>query len=172
MKRPINSWNGYNAAQQYVQESVEAISDEQLEQTMQTNVFSQFYLIRAAVPHLKPNSSIILTTSVVAYQGLPTIVDYAATKGAQVAMIYSLSAQLAEKHIRVNGVAPGPIWTPLIPSSFAAEKVASFGSDTPMKRAGQPYEVAPAYVFLASEADASYITGQVIHVNGGRITNG
>jgi NAD(P)-dependent dehydrogenase (short-subunit alcohol dehydrogenase family) len=161
-----------NAAQQHVQKTVETISDEQLDTTMRVNLFSQFYLIRAALPHLKAGSSIILTTSVVAYQGLPTIVDYAATKGAQVAMIYSLSTQLAERQIRVNGVAPGPIWTPLIPSSFDPQKVAEFGSDTPMKRAGQPCEVAPAYVFLASEADASYISGQVIHVNGGRITGG
>jgi NAD(P)-dependent dehydrogenase (short-subunit alcohol dehydrogenase family) len=160
-----------NAAEQHPQESIEDISSEQLERTFKTNIFSFFYLVQAALPHLKEGSSIINTTSVTAYRGSPKLLDYSATKGAIVAFTRSLSTSLVEKGIRVNAVAPGPIWTPLIPSTFPKDKVATFGSDVPMKRAGEPREVAPCYVFLASE-DASYITGQVLHPNGGEVING
>ncbi len=160
-----------NAAEQHEQTSIIDISQEQLVKTFKTNFFGTFYMTKAAVPHLKEGSSILVTTSVTAYKGNETLLDYSCTKGAQVAFIRSLSAQLANKNIRVNGVAPGPIWTPLIPASFDEDKVQSFGADVPMKRAGQPVEVAQAYVFLASEG-ASYITGQVIHVNGGTVVNG
>ncbi len=160
-----------NAAEQHEQASIVDISKEQLIKTFNTNFFGTFYMTKAAVPHLKEGSSILVTTSVTAYMGNATLLDYSCTKGAQVTFIRSLSAQLAEKKIRVNGVAPGPIWTPLIPASFEPEKVKTFGADVPMKRAGQPVEVAQAYVFLASEG-ASYITGQVIHVNGGTVLNG
>jgi NAD(P)-dependent dehydrogenase (short-subunit alcohol dehydrogenase family) len=128
-------------------------------------------MTKAALPHLKKGSAIVNTTSVTAYKGSPDLLDYSATKGAIVAFTRSLSGQLADRGIRVNGVAPGPIWTPLIPSTFPAAKVSTFGSDVPMKRAGQPAEVAPAYVFLASD-DASYVSGQIIHVNGGEVVNG
>lgn len=160
-----------NAAEQHPQESIEQITPEQLERTFRTNVFSHFYLIKAALPHLKEGASIINTTSVTAYLGSPGLLDYSATKGAVVAFTRSLSQNLADQKIRVNAVAPGPIWTPLIPSTFDEEKVATFGSDTPMGRAGQPAEVAPCFVFLASE-DSSYMTGQVLHPNGGEIVNG
>jgi NAD(P)-dependent dehydrogenase (short-subunit alcohol dehydrogenase family) len=126
---------------------------------------------KAALPHLSEGSTIINTTSVTAYKGSPQLLDYSSTKGAIVAFTRSLSLALAEKQIRVNAVAPGPIWTPLIPSTFPADKVESFGADVPLKRAGQPDEVAPSYVFLASD-DASYMTGQVLHPNGGTIVNG
>ena len=139
--------------------------------TFQTNLFACFYLSKAALPHLPRGGSIINTTSVTAYRGSPALVDYAATKGAIVAFTRSLAMQLVERGIRVNAVAPGPIWTPLIPATFSPRKVASFGSDVPMGRAGEPAEVAPAYVFLASD-DASYMTGQVLHPNGGEIVNG
>ena len=155
-----------NAAVQYPQDSIEKIDAEQLEHTFRTNIFSFFFMTKAALKHLKEGSAIINTTSVTAYRGSPQLLDYSSTKGAIVSFTRSLSQALVEKGIRVNAVAPGPIWTPLIPASFPAEKVASFGGDTPMKRAGQPEEVAPSYVFLASD-DSSYITGQVIHVNGG-----
>lgn len=160
-----------NAAEQHPQESIEDITAEQLERTFRTNIFAQFYLTKAAMPHLKEYSAIINTTSVTAYQGSPQLLDYASTKGAIVAFTRSLSQALAEKKIRVNGVAPGPIWTPLIPSTFPAEKVAKFGQDTPLKRVGQPNEVAPCYVFLASD-DSRYMSGQILHPNGGEVVNG
>jgi NAD(P)-dependent dehydrogenase (short-subunit alcohol dehydrogenase family) len=160
-----------NAAEQHVQDSLEDISPEQLERTFRTNIFSMFYLTAAALPHLTRRSAIINTTSVTAYRGSPHLLDYAASKGAIVAFTRSLAENLADRGVRVNAVAPGPVWTPLIPSSFPAERVATFGSDVPLKRAGEPEEIAPSYVFLASD-DASYMTGQVLHPNGGEIING
>ncbi|MGI8747548.1 MAG: SDR family oxidoreductase [Deinococcus sp.] len=160
-----------NAAEQHPQEDISDISQEQLERTFRTNIFGQFYLVQATLPHLKEGSSIINTASVTDYKGSPSLLDYSSTKGAIVAFTRSLSGSLAEKGIRVNGVAPGPIWTPLIPSTFPPEKVASFGADVPMKRPGQPSEVAPCYVFLAAD-DASYISGQMLHPNGGEVVNG
>jgi NAD(P)-dependent dehydrogenase (short-subunit alcohol dehydrogenase family) len=162
-----------NAGEQHPQESIEQISREQLERTFRTNIFAMFYLVQAALPHLKaqPGSTIVNTTSVTAYKGSPFLLDYSATKGAIVAFTRSLSMSLVEQGIRVNAVAPGPIWTPLIPSTFPADKVASFGKDVPMARPGQPEELAPAYVFLAS-ADSSYMSGQVLHLNGGEIVGG
>ncbi|MDP8922530.1 MAG: SDR family oxidoreductase [Chloroflexota bacterium] len=160
-----------NAAEQHPQDSIEQISAEQLERTFRTNIFSMFYLTKAAMPHLKQGSAIINTTSVTAYKGSPQLLDYSSTKGAIVAFTRSLSQGLAEKGIRVNAVAPGPIWTPLIPSTFDEQKVESFGADVPLGRPGQPEEVAPSYVFLASD-DASYMTGQVLHPNGGTVVNG
>lgn len=160
-----------NAAQQYPREDVGEISQDQLEKTFQINLFSQFYLVQAALDHLEKGSSIINTTSVTAYRGSGHLVDYAASKGAIVAYTRSLAQQLAPKGIRVNAVAPGPIWTPLIPATFSADEVAEFGKKTLMRRPGQPNEVAPAYLFLASE-DASYMTGQVLHPNGGEIIGG
>ncbi|MBF9253056.1 SDR family oxidoreductase [Pontibacter sp. 172403-2] len=155
-----------NAAEQHEQQDLKDITKEQLQRTFQTNIFGMFYVTKAALEHLQEGSCIINTTSITSYRGSEHLMDYASTKGAITAFTRSLSSNLAEKNIRVNGVAPGPIWTPLIPASFDADKVSKFGQDTPMKRPGQPSEVAPAYVFLASE-DASYITGQVIHINGG-----
>ena len=160
-----------NAAEQHPQQSIEAITAEQLERTFRTNIFSQFFLAKAALRHLGAGSSIINNTSVTAYKGSAQLLDYSSTKGAIVAFTRSLSQQLAERGIRVNAVAPGPIWTPLIPSTFPPDKVESFGRDTPLRRPGQPDEVATAFVFLASD-DSSYVTGQVIHVNGGEIVNG
>jgi NAD(P)-dependent dehydrogenase (short-subunit alcohol dehydrogenase family) len=160
-----------NAAEQHPQDSIEKISAEQLERTFRTNIFSFFFLTKAALRHLKEGAAIINTTSVTAYKGNPQLIDYSATKGAIVAFTRALSNSLVEKGIRVNGVAPGPIWTPLIPSTFPPEKVASFGANVPMKRAGQPEEVAPSYVFLASD-DSSYISGQILHPNGGEVVNG
>jgi NAD(P)-dependent dehydrogenase (short-subunit alcohol dehydrogenase family) len=160
-----------NAAEQHPQESILDISAEQLERTFRTNIFSMFYLVKAALPHLKPGAHIINTTSVTAYRGSPQLLDYSSTKGAIVSFTRSLSQALAEKGIHVNGVAPGPIWTPLIPSTFSEDKVESFGESVPLKRPGQPEEVAPAYVFLASDG-GSYMTGQVLHPNGGEIING
>ena len=157
-----------NAAEQHETEDIAELDTAQMQRTFQTNIFSMFYLTKAAAPHLKKGASIINTTSVTAYKGHKTLIDYASTKGAIVAFTRSLSEALAEKGIRVNAVAPGPIWTPLIPASFEPERVAKHGSSTPMKRPGQPNEVAPCYVFLASE-EASYISGQVLHPNGGTI---
>ena len=160
-----------NAAEQHPQDSIDKITADQLERTFRTNIFSMFYMTKAALPHLSEGSAIVNTTSVTAYKGSPYLLDYSSTKGAIVAFTRSLSQGLAEKGIRVNAVAPGPIWTPLIPSTFPEEKVETFGSNVPMKRAGQPEEVAPCYVFLAS-GDASYMTGQVLHPNGGTVVNG
>lgn len=154
-----------NAAEQHPQDSLTDITDGQLERTFRTNIFSMFYVVRAALPHLKEGSSIINTTSVTAYGGSPEIIDYASTKGAIVAFTRSLAGALADKKIRVNQVAPGPIWTPLIPSTM--DESEDFGSSTPLGRAGQPLELAEAYVFLAWERASSYITGQTIHINGG-----
>jgi NAD(P)-dependent dehydrogenase (short-subunit alcohol dehydrogenase family) len=160
-----------NAAEQHPQDGIDKITADQLERTFRTNIFSFFYMTKAALPHLSEGSAIVNTASVTAYKGSPHLLDYSSTKGAIVAFTRSLSQGLAEKGIRVNAVAPGPIWTPLIPSTFPEEKVETFGSNVPMKRAGQPEEVAPCYVFLAS-GDASYMTGQVLHPNGGTVVNG
>lgn len=159
-----------NAAEQTPQERLEDISAEQLERTFRTNIFAYFYLTKAALPHLKEGSAVINTTSVTAYRGSPHLLDYSATKGAIVAFTRSLTGNLVKRGIRVNGVAPGPIWTPLIPSTFPEEKVEKFGEDVPMGRPGQPEEVAPSYVFLASD-DASYFAGQILHPNGGEVIN-
>jgi NAD(P)-dependent dehydrogenase (short-subunit alcohol dehydrogenase family) len=160
-----------NAAEQHPQKSLLNITSQQLEKTFRTNVFGYFYLTKAALPYLQKGSAIINTASITAYEGNEQLIDYSATKGAIVAFTRSLAKSLIQQGIRVNGVAPGPIWTPLIPSTFTSDQVATFGSNTPMKRPGQPSEVAPSYVFLASD-DASYITGQMIHVNGGKVVNG
>lgn len=158
-----------NAGVQYPQNSIEDITTQQFEDTFRTNIFSFFYLTKAAIPHLKSGSCIINTTSITAYNGHKELIDYSSTKGAIVSFTRSLALSLAEKGIRVNGVAPGPIWTPLIPSSFSAECVKTFGADTPMKRAGQPVELAPSYLYLACE-DSTYVTGQILHINGGNCT--
>jgi NAD(P)-dependent dehydrogenase (short-subunit alcohol dehydrogenase family) len=160
-----------NAAEQHALEIFEDITEEQIERTFRTNIFSYFFCTKHALKHLEAGSAIVNTTSVTAYRGNPMLIDYASTKGAIVAFTRSLARQVVQRGIRVNGVAPGPIWTPLIPASFSGKKVAEFGSDTPMGRAGEPMEVAPCYVFLAS-SDSSYISGQVLHPNGGEIVNG
>lgn len=160
-----------NAGMQFPQENVKEITDEQLRITFQTNIFAYFYFAEAALAHMHEGDCIINTTSVTAYRSSPSLIDYSSTKGAITTFTRSLATNLAEKKIRVNGVAPGPVWTPLIVSTFDEEKIKSFGSDTAMKRAGQPSELGPAYVFLASD-DSSFITGQVIHVNGGEVVNG
>jgi NAD(P)-dependent dehydrogenase (short-subunit alcohol dehydrogenase family) len=159
-----------NAAEQHVQNSLENITSEQMEKTFRTNFFSIFYLTKAALPHMKQGSCIINAASLTAYEGNEQLMDYSATKGAIVAFTRSLSKSLHSRGIRVNGVVPGSIWTPLIPASFPAEQVANWGAKNPMKRAGQPCEIAPSYVFLASD-DSSYISGQFIHATGGVIVN-
>jgi NAD(P)-dependent dehydrogenase (short-subunit alcohol dehydrogenase family) len=159
-----------NAAVQYEQENIEDISAEQLERTFKTNIFAQFYLTKHALPHLKEGSVVINTASVTAYKGNSLLIDYSSTKGAIIAFTRSLSQSLADRGVRVNAVAPGPVWTPLIPASFSADKVEKFGKDIPMGRPAQPIEIAPCYVFLASK-EAAFITGQVLHPNGGSIVN-
>ncbi|OMO62500.1 Short-chain dehydrogenase/reductase SDR [Corchorus capsularis] len=160
-----------NAAEQHKAGSVEEIDEQRLERVFRTNIFSYFFMSRHALKHMKEGSTIINTTSVTAYKGNPKLLDYTATKGAIVAFTRGLSLELVNKGIRVNGVAPGPIWTPLIPASFDEEESANFGSDVPMKRAGQPIEVAPSYVFLACNHCSSYMSGQVLHPNGGVVIN-
>lgn len=155
-----------NAGKQFPQDDFLAISPDQLIETFSTNIFSMFYLTQAALPHLQKGDSIINTSSVTAYRGAPGLIDYSSTKGAITSFTRSLSANIVEQGIRVNSVAPGPIWTPLIPATFGAEKVEKHGGDTPMERRGQPSELAPAYVYLASK-DSTYVTGQAIHINGG-----
>lgn len=159
-----------NAAEQHKTEDFLEVTPELWDQVFRTNIHAYFYLCRAAVPHMKAGASIVNTTSVNAYKGNPSLIAYSSTKGAIVAFIRSLAVALIDKGIRVNGVAPGPIWTPLIPATFDDEKVAEFGKQAPMGRAGQPEEVAPSYVFLASD-DGSYFTGQVLHPNGGYVVN-
>lgn len=159
-----------NAAEQHPQESITDITEEQLTRTFRTNIFSMFFMTKAAMKHLKEGASIINTCSVTAFKGSPELLDYSSTKGAIVAFTRSLSMSLVKQGIRVNSVAPGPIWTPLIPATFDEEKVASFGKDVPMQRPGQPDELAPAYVFLASN-DSSYMSGQTLHINGGEVVN-
>ena len=160
-----------NAAEQHLQPDFEKIPDQQIERTVRTHILGQCYVTRAALAHLQPGSAIINSTSVTAYKGAPAQIDYAATKGAIVSFTRSLSMALTERGIRVNAVAPGPIWTPLIPASYPADKVAQHGDGVPMQRAGQPDEVAPSYIFLAS-LDSSYMSGQVLHPNGGTVVNG
>jgi NAD(P)-dependent dehydrogenase (short-subunit alcohol dehydrogenase family) len=160
-----------NAAEQHETDDPLQFDTAQMERTFRTNVFSFFYLIKAALPYLKEGGSILNTTSITAFKGHKTLLDYSATKGAIVALTRSLSEALVDKGIRVNAVAPGPIWTPLIPASFDPDHVAKHGGAAPMERPGQPNEVAPCYVFLASE-EASYITGQVVHPNGGTPVGG
>jgi NAD(P)-dependent dehydrogenase (short-subunit alcohol dehydrogenase family) len=160
-----------NAGMQVPQKDLKEISAEQLMDTFATNIFPYFYFAQAALNHLHAGDSIINTTSVTAYRSSPGLIDYSATKGAITTFTRSLATNLASKGIRVNGVAPGPVWTPLIVSTFEEDKVKHFGKDTAMQRPGQPSELGPAYVFLASD-DASYITGQVVHVNGGEVVNG
>jgi NAD(P)-dependent dehydrogenase (short-subunit alcohol dehydrogenase family) len=160
-----------NAAEQHPKKDVTEISSEQLERTFRTNIFGYFFMTQAALPHMRKGGAIVNTTSVTAYRGSKQLLDYSSTKGAIVAFTRALAQSLAERNIRVNGVAPGPIWTPLIPASFEEEKVKSFGKDVPMGRPGEPNEVAPCHLFLAC-ADSSYMTGQVLHPNGGEIVGG
>lgn len=160
-----------NAAEQHPQSSLLDITKEQLEKTFRTNIFAYFFLTKAVLPHLQKGASIINTTSITAYAGSSNLIDYSATKGAIVSFTRSLASSLASQGIRVNGVAPGPIWTPLIPATFEAEQVSKFGGTQPLGRPGQPSELGPGYVYLAAD-DASYITGQVLHINGGEIING
>ncbi len=155
-----------HAGEQHVVDSIEEITTEQLERTFRTNVFAMFHLVKAALAHMSEGGAIVNTTSVTAYEGNPSLIDYSASNGAIVSLTRALAASLVDRSIRVNGVAPGPVWTPLIPATFPADKVEDFGRQTPMGRIGQPEEIAPSYVFLAS-SDASFITGQVVHPNGG-----
>ena len=157
-----------NCGVQFPQNSILDISSSQLRDTFETNIYTFFYLTKAVLPYMQANSSIINTTSITAFGGKKNLIDYSATKGAIMVFTKSLSLSLADQKIRVNAVAPGPIWTPLIPSSFNEQEVEIFGTETPLKRAGQPFELAPAYLYLASD-DSRYVTGQVIHVNGGTI---
>ncbi|KAL0900852.1 hypothetical protein Bca101_084813 [Brassica carinata] len=160
-----------NCAAEQHEVSIDEIDEARLERVFRTNIFSQFFLAKYALKHMKEGSSIINTTSVVAYAGSSSLLEYASTKGAIVSFTRALALQLAPKGIRVNGVAPGPVWTPLITASFSEEAIKQFGSETPMKRAAQPVEVAPSYVFLACEHCSSYYTGQILHPNGGSIVN-
>ncbi|ALV21378.1 MAG: SDR family oxidoreductase [Carnobacterium sp.] len=162
-----------NAGEQHYQEKIGDITAEQLDRTFRTNIFGMFYLTKAAMPHLPKGASIINTSSITAYRGSSTLLDYSATKGAIVSFTRSFSQnkEVTDKKIRVNSVAPGPIWTPLIPATFPEKKLESWGKDGALERPGQPYELAPAYVYLAS-SDSSYVTGQTIHVNGGVVVNG
>lgn len=160
-----------NAGEQHPQDSLAGVSAAQLERTFRTNVFAMFFLTKAALPHLRSGAAVINTTSITAYKGNPKLLDYSATKGAITAFTRSLSQSVAELGIRVNAVAPGPIWTPLIPSTFSPEHVEKFGTSQPLGRVGQPDEVAPAFIFLASD-DSSYMSGQVLHPNGGEVVNG
>ena len=160
-----------NAAEQHSCEDPADIPEEQILRTFRTNIFGQFFMTQAVLPHLQEGAAIVCTTSVTAYRGQDILIDYAATKGAILSFVRAMSSRLADRKIRVNGVAPGPIWTPLIPASFDADKVEEFGCDTPLGRPGQPNEVAPAFLFLACE-DSSYISGQIIHPNGGELIGG
>ncbi|AYL95216.1 SDR family oxidoreductase [Mucilaginibacter celer] len=160
-----------NAGMQFPQKDPKSIDEKQLEDTFRTNIFAYFHFANQALEHMQEGDCIINTTSVTAYRSSPNLIDYSSTKGAITSFTRSLATNLTDKKIRVNAVAPGPVWTPLIVATFDEEKIKSFGSETAMKRAGQPSELGPAYVFLASE-DASFITGQVIHVNGGEVVNG
>ena len=160
-----------NAGEQHLQPDFDKITDEQLERTFRTNIFGTFFLTRAALPHMSDGTAIVNTTSIAAYQGNPTLIDYASTKGAIVAFTRSLSKNLAQRGIRVNAVAPGPIWTPLIPATFPSDKVADHGANTPIQRRGEPDEVASSYIFLAGP-DSTYMSGQVLHPNGGTVVNG
>lgn len=159
-----------NAAVQYPQNSLLDITADQLHHTFESNIYSFFYVTKAALPHIPEGGAIVNTASVTAFEGNETLIDYSATKGAIVSFTRSLAMSLVKQNIRVNAVAPGPVWTPLIVSSFSPEKVKTFGSDTPMQRAAQPYELAPAYVFLASD-DSSNMTGQILHINSGKVIN-
>ncbi|XP_045815824.1 NADPH-dependent aldehyde reductase 1, chloroplastic-like [Trifolium pratense] len=160
-----------NAAEQHLKNSIEDITEQQLERVFRTNIFSHFFLVRHALKHMKEGSSIINSTSVNAYTGKAETLDYTSTKGAIVAFTRGLAQQLVNRGIRVNAVAPGPVWTPVQPATMPAEMIQNLGSDVPMKRAGQPCEIAPCYLFLASLQDSSYFTGQVLHPNGGMIVN-
>ena len=157
-----------NCGVQFPQNSILDITSKQLKATFETNIYTFFYLTKAVLPHMEANSSIINTTSITAFAGKKNLIDYSATKGAITVFTKSLALSLADQKKRVNAVAPGPIWTPLIPSSFNEQEVEVFGTETPLKRAGQPFELAPAYLYLASD-DSRYVTGQIIHVNGGTI---
>lgn len=177
----VNAWGHLdilvnNAGEQTPQKSILDITQEQLVRTFQSNIFSMFYLVKAAFPHMPEGASIINTTSITAYKGSPALLDYSSTKGAITAFTRSLAdhKEFIDKKIRVNGVAPGPIWTPLNPAGYGPETdtVKNFGKGTPMGRPGQPYELAPSYVYLASNANSSYVSGQVLHVNGGTVVNG